>query len=81
MPITHRPGGWLEQAMKWAAEIQKRNAERERLAMAREDKKEWREENPKTKENGSQTGLCPSSERSATDERKVLQHEGFPLPS
>lgn len=77
MPITHRPGGWLEQAKKWALEIQKRNAER--LAMAKEDIR--REENPKTKENGSQTGLCPSSERSATDEGKVLQHEGFPLPS
>lgn len=70
MPITHRPGGWLEQAMKWASEIQKRNAERERQAMAKEDIR--RVENPQTKENGSQTGLCPSSERSPTDERKVL---------
>jgi len=39
---THRPGGWMEQAMKWAKSIQDKNAEREREAeerrkMAEED--------------------------------------------
>ena len=35
MPITARPGGWLEQAVKWAKSIQDKNKEREREAEAR----------------------------------------------
>jgi sRNA-binding protein len=40
---THRPGGWMEQAKKWAKSIQDKNAERareaeERRLMALEDR-------------------------------------------